>query len=120
MINVRLSEEEYIELERFSVTSGARSISDLVRNTMHNLVKGGNEHILLASSVNEYSTHVMDLEQRVKELAVELASLRAGVKVQSADGPDGKGDAAVPQSSADAEALSDSATVKQLPYKTDS
>ena len=40
-INVRLSQEEYLELERFSVASGARSISDLVRSTMNSVVAGG-------------------------------------------------------------------------------
>lgn len=85
-INVRLSEEEYLELERFCAASGARSISDLVRNTMNNLVRAGHQENSLASSVNEYSTHVRDLELRVKELAAELASLRTDVQPHHAEG----------------------------------
>ena len=94
-INVRLSEEEYVELERFCVASGARSISDLVRSTMHSIVTSGNQDNSLASGVNEYSTHVRDLEQRVKELGSELASFRAGVRPQVVEGPDAKGETAV-------------------------
>jgi hypothetical protein len=120
MINVRLSEEEYVELERFCIASGARSISDLVRSTMHRVVRGGNQKNALASSVNEYSTQVRELEQRVKELAVELASFRAGVWPQVVDGPHAKGGTAVTQPSVDAEVSSGSAIVKQLPCETDS
>ena len=87
MINVRLSEEEYLELERFCIASGARSISDLVRNTMHKIVASGNHDKSLASSVNEYSAQVRDLELRVKELAAELASFRVGAQPQSVADP---------------------------------
>jgi hypothetical protein len=97
-INVRLSEEEYLELERFCVASGARSISDLVRNTMHSLVTSRNKDNSLASSVIEYSSHVKDLEQRVKELAAELASFRTGVQPHPAVGPDETNEAAETQS----------------------
>lgn len=79
-INVRLSEEEYLALERFCVASGARSISDLVRSAMHTLVIGGNQESSLASSVSQYSTHVKSLEQKVEDLAAQLASFKAGMQ----------------------------------------
>jgi hypothetical protein len=84
-INVRLSEEEYLELERFCVASGARSISDLVRSTMHGLVTSRNQDNSLASSVIEYSGHVKDLELRVKELAAELESFRTSDRPHHVD-----------------------------------
>jgi hypothetical protein len=87
-INVRLSEEEYLELERFCVASGARSISDLVRNTMNSLITSTNQDSSLASSVIEYSGHVRDLEMRVKELASQLASFRTGDRHHYANRPD--------------------------------
>ena len=87
-INVRLSDEEYLELERFCVASGARSISDLVRNTMNSLVTSRNQDNSLASSVIKYSAHVNDLELRVKELAAELESFRTGVQPHHANAPD--------------------------------
>jgi hypothetical protein len=86
-INVRLSEEEYLELERFCVASGARSISDLVRSTIHSLVTSRNQDNSLASSVIEYSGHVKDLELRVKELAAELESFRTRDRPHHADDP---------------------------------
>ncbi len=120
MINVRLSEEEYLELERFCIASGARSISDLVRNTMHKIVASGDRDKSLASNVSEYSEQMSDLELRVKELAAELASFRVGAQPQSAAGPDAKGETKVTQPPADAEVSSDSAIGKQPPRKTDS
>jgi hypothetical protein len=120
MINVRLSEEEYLELERFCIASGARSISDLVRSTMHKIVASGDRDKSLASSVNEYSAHVSDLELRVKELAAELASFRVGAQPQSVAGPDMKGETEVTQLLADAEVSSGSAIGEQLPCKLDS
>jgi phage shock protein A len=120
MINVRLSEEEYLELERFCIASGARSISDLVRGTMHNLVASGNQGDSLASSVVEYSTHVKNLEQRVKDLAAELASFRTSAQQQIVQVPNAKDETAVTQLLANAETSSSSAMVKQLPFKTDS
>jgi hypothetical protein len=120
MINVRLSEEEYLELERFCVASGARSISDFVRSTMHNVVTSGNRESSLVSSVNEYSVLVRELQQRVKELAAELASLQGGVKPQGVERPAAKDETATIQPLAGADVLLDSAIVKQLPSKVDS
>ena len=103
MINVRLSEEEYLELERFCIASGARSISDLVRSTMHSVVTGGDQNNSLALSVKKYSALVRNLELTVKELAAELASIRAGVKPHGADKPDVKVETAAMQLPIDAE-----------------
>ncbi|HWE86982.1 MAG TPA: hypothetical protein VG267_18705 [Terracidiphilus sp.] len=87
-INVRLSEEEYLALERFCVASGARSISDLVRSAMHSLVTGANQESALASSVNQYSTHVRSLEHKVEDLAAQLASFKAGMQPGNVSGTD--------------------------------
>jgi hypothetical protein len=103
MINVRLSEEEYLELEKFCVASGARSISDLVRSTMHSVVRGGSQESSWASSVNEYAVHVRDLEQKVEVLAAELASFRAGVQPQNVNRPDATNQTAEAQLLDDAE-----------------
>ena len=119
-INVRLSEEEYLELERFCVASGARSISDLVRNTMNSLVASRNQDNSLASSVIEYSAHVKDLELRVKELAAELESFRTGDRSHHANGPDETNEAAEMQPLDDAR-TSSVPTISQPPLsETDS
>ena len=96
MINVRLSEEEYLELERFCVASGARSISDLVRSTMHSVVTGGNREKSLASSVSEYSAQCEEIwSGESRNFAAELESFRAGVRPQSARRTRSKSNAAV-------------------------
>jgi hypothetical protein len=84
-INVRVSEDEFLAIERFCAASGARSVSDLVRTTMHNLVTGSNQKNPLASSLDNYSMHVKDLEQKVAMLATELALFKAGMKPHSVD-----------------------------------
>ena len=119
-INVRLSDEEYLALERFCVASGARSISDLVRNTMNRLVSGANRDDLLASSVNEYSAHVKDLELKISELAAELESLRTGDRPHRAGGSDAPREIAEPQSQDDPAPAPAPAIFGPPPSKTDS
>ena len=119
-INVRLSEEEYLELERFCVASGARSISDLVRNTMNSLVASRNQDNSLASSVIEYSAHVKDLELRVKELAAELESFRTGDRSHHANGPDETNETAETRPLEDPEISPGSATLEPPLSETDS
>ncbi len=75
-INVRLSQAEYLELERLCVARGARSLSDLVRDSMRNLAAARNADNVLASTVNQQAAQVKDLEQRIERLSVEIASLR--------------------------------------------
>jgi hypothetical protein len=118
-INVRLSEEEYLELERFCVASGARSISDLVRNTMSGLVSSRNRDSLLASSVNEYSAHVKELELRVKQLAAELESLRTSDRSHRANGPDETNEIAEPRPLDDPATPPGSAILEPLSSKAD-
>jgi hypothetical protein len=107
-INVRLSEEEYLALERFCVASGARSISDLVRGAMDSLVTGGNQEHALASSINRYSTHVRYLELKVEELAAQVESFKAGMLTNPARGIDKRSGTAEEQPVADLDAASSS------------
>jgi uncharacterized protein (DUF1778 family) len=87
-INVRLSEDEYLALERFCAASNARSMSDFVRKALQGLAAGANQENALISSVNEYSSHVKDLEEKVETLAAELAMLKAGARPHGVDGTD--------------------------------
>lgn len=79
-INVRLSEAEYLELERLCVVAGARSMSDLVRSAMRSLVMGANQEGMLAMTINQHAAQVQDLKQKVESLAAELALLRTQVQ----------------------------------------
>ena len=77
-INVRLSKDEFQAIKRFCAASGARSVSELVRTTMHGLVNEAKGKKSSVSSFEEYSIHVKNLEQRVAALAAEFALLKAG------------------------------------------
>ncbi|MGH9607871.1 MAG: hypothetical protein ACRD3N_19455 [Terracidiphilus sp.] len=85
-INVRLSKDEFQAIEQFCAASGARSISDLVRTTMHGLVTGTKGKKGSVSSFDEYSIHVKTLEQRVAALAAELDLLKNGNTRRIMDG----------------------------------
>lgn len=85
-INVRLSKEEFQAIKRFCAASGARSISDLVRTTMHGLVTGTKKTKGSVSDLEEYSIHVKNLEKRVAALAAELALLKNGDPRDASDG----------------------------------
>ena len=89
-INVRLSKEEYSELELACVASGSRSISDLVRSTMCGAAWDGNQYTALASSFNDLSKRLTDLKLSVNKHTEELASFRAGMTPQNAERPDTK------------------------------
>lgn len=75
-LGVRLSEEEYAALEKFSVENGARSLSDMARTAICTLVNRANPETALASSVNQNAAHVKELEEKVERLSAEIVSLR--------------------------------------------
>ena len=103
-INVRLSEDEYLELERYCVSSGARSISDLVRNTMHNVLLDANRDTASPSIANDNSAKINYLEQKVDELVAKLSSFQAGVQMSSKARLDEPKEPAETQALGDAEA----------------
>lgn len=59
------------------MATGARSLSDLVRHAMRELVTGANQDSVLASTVNQHAALVKELEQKIERLSTEIASLRA-------------------------------------------
>lgn len=84
-INVRLSDAEYLELEQFCAASDARSLSDLVRNTLLSLVRGASQEPALASTVSENAEHVKELEQRIERLSAEIAAFRDATQPRAMD-----------------------------------
>lgn len=85
-INVRLSEAEYLELERLCLVKGARSISDFVRNSVREQVAVANQDRALASTVNQHEALVKELEQKIERLSAEIASLRADTPIRQIEG----------------------------------
>jgi len=84
-INVRLSEAEYLELERFCISSSARSLSDLVRDTLQRFIRAADQEPALASSVSANAAQARELEQRIERLSAEIAALRASAQPQPLD-----------------------------------
>ncbi len=82
-ISVRLSDEEFAALERYCVSSGARSISDLARNAMWGVVNRSSQESALASTVNEHSALVKGLEQKIEQLTAEIALMKMGRQVSA-------------------------------------
>lgn len=72
-ISVRLSEEEFATLQRLCIATGARSVSDLARKAMRDIL----ERTPTVESASEYAVQICDLEQKMEELASKLARFRA-------------------------------------------
>ena len=75
-IGVRLSEDEYSSLEKFCAENGARSISDLARAAIYGFLNRANQENTLASTVDQHTAQVKELETKIERLLAEMASLR--------------------------------------------
>jgi hypothetical protein len=76
MITIRLLEEEYLALYQLCSTSGARSVSDLMRDAMYMVLRGANRDSLLGIYMSEFRSQIRDLDKKVEQLAVDLTSLK--------------------------------------------
>lgn len=75
-IGVRVSDDEYAALERFCVTGGARSISDLARTAIWEFVnRAGRQRSLSSRTIS--SAQIQVLERRIEMLSAEIASLKS-------------------------------------------
>lgn len=75
IISVRLSEEEYSALRKRCDVTNARSISDLTRDAMKALLAGNSRDKNLAGLIEEFSTQIKKIDQRmerIERLAAEL------------------------------------------------
>ncbi len=73
-LGVRLSDEEYLALERFCIENGARSISDLARTAICSFVSRSNQEGILAATVNDMVAHVEELQGKIEKLSAEISS----------------------------------------------
>lgn len=78
-IGVRLSEDEYQALERFSSQTSARSLSDVARLAIFRFLRKPIPEGSLSAAV-EHARRVRDLEQTVSQLTEEIALLKAGAR----------------------------------------
>ena len=75
IISVRLSEEEYSALRKRCDVTNARSVSDLTRDAMKALLAGNHRDKTLAGWIEEFSTQIRKIDQRmerIERLAAEL------------------------------------------------
>jgi hypothetical protein len=64
LISFRVSEEEYEALKHLRAVVGARSVSDMVRNSMLHVTAHGGDH----GALEKLQSHFVYLEQRVLDL----------------------------------------------------
>lgn len=76
-ISVRLSEEEFATFQRLCASTGARSVSDFARKAMQEILDRIRRDGTSVESGVEYHAQIRNLEQKVDELAAELALFKA-------------------------------------------
>lgn len=75
-ISVRLSEEEFAALQAVCAATGARSISDLARRAMQEVLERVDAESASSLTGNGHSVQIKSLERKVEELAAELAMFK--------------------------------------------
>jgi len=73
MISVRLSEEEYSALRRLCSMTGARSVSDLTRDSMRVLLNGANREDVFGIHMDEFRSEIRSLNKKIEQLAADIA-----------------------------------------------
>jgi hypothetical protein len=79
MISVRLSEDEYLALRQLCSSTGARSVSDLTRDAMRNVLKGTNREEGSAGNLEEFRAGMKNLETKVERLEALITNYKAQV-----------------------------------------
>jgi len=80
MISVRLSEDEYCALRQLCSVTGARSVSDLTRDAMRELLNGMNREDRLGSRIDEFRAQMNNLDRKIDELSERVVSSRVETK----------------------------------------
>jgi metal-responsive CopG/Arc/MetJ family transcriptional regulator len=73
MISVRLSEDEYVALQRLCIVTGARSVSDLTRDAMQSLLN----QVDREDAIGEFRSQMTCLVRKVEELSERMSSVQA-------------------------------------------
>jgi len=76
MISVRLSDEEYTALRRLCLVTGARSVSDITRDAMRELLNGASREDAAGSHMDEFRAQMSNLDKRVEQLAAEITMIK--------------------------------------------
>lgn len=68
-LSIRVSEEEYLALRRLCAATDARSISDLIRDTVQSLVNSVKPEHSLSARMDEFAVQLKNLGRCLEELA---------------------------------------------------
>jgi hypothetical protein len=85
-IGVRLSQDEYLLLEKFCVETGAHSIAEVARNAINAHIQNVSRKSALARNASRSVLEMKDLQAILAQLTWEIAQLRAPTANSDADG----------------------------------
>ena len=91
-VGVRLSEEEYRELEKFCVENRARSISDVARAALQQFLHQRTGSDTRESVVVEHGAQLRELEGKLEQLTATIALMKAQKGEGSGSGGGDSGD----------------------------
>jgi hypothetical protein len=83
MISVRLSEEEYASFKQLCSKIGARSISDLARDSMCALLMSLSHEDGRGISRSEFKVHMRKLDRKLEQLAAKIKAAKADSEGQA-------------------------------------
>ena len=76
MISVRLSEDEYAALLQMCVLTGARSVSELTRDAMRELLSGSKRERSISVDPSAFHSQMKDLERKIEQLTADITMLK--------------------------------------------
>jgi len=81
-ISVRLSDDEYAALKGLCLLRGARSVSDLTREAVRNLLNHKDGESPLGERLEEFRLQMKGLDQKIEQLAsrINLRKSRSTVR----------------------------------------
>ena len=74
MLSIRLSEDEYLGLKRLCAITVARSVSDLARDAMSVLLKGGPGADGLGARMDEFRMQMLAIERKIDDLPSRMST----------------------------------------------
>lgn len=72
-LSVRISEEEYLALEHLCSLTGARSVSDLIREAVHSILKRVSQEDHIASIQDEFRAGMRNLNKKIEQLEAKIS-----------------------------------------------
>lgn len=78
IISIRLSDEEYNDLRRLCMASGARSVSDLARYAMRKILRGNPKNDGITQHFAELRDQMSTMSSKIEQLSARFVSHQNG------------------------------------------